>query len=199
MRKIYTRTGDDGTTGIFGGERVAKDNVRVEANGNLDELNSVIGLIRTMLDKEHKWQTLLKDIQIEIMSMMSITATPEVKRKDNPNRLRPEITTDMEYEMDIMTAAMSDNGYFILPGGTTLSAWLHMARVSARKAERRLVSLHRTDRLPEDVLKFINRLSDLFFIMARYELFNNGQEEEKWKEFGYKRKTKTHSVTENAE
>ena len=78
MRKIYTRTGDDGTTGIFGGERVAKDNVRVEANGNLDELNSVIGLIRTMLDKEHKWQTLLKDIQIEIMSMMSITATPEV-------------------------------------------------------------------------------------------------------------------------
>ena len=78
MRKIYTRTGDDGTTGIFGGERVAKDNVRVEANGNLDELNSVIGLIRTMLDKEHKWQTLLKEIQMgsPLIGRLSVNGVP---------------------------------------------------------------------------------------------------------------------------
>lgn len=168
MKKIYTRTGDAGKTGIFGGERVDKDDVRIEANGTLDELNTEIGVVRSLLPAEHEWHELLYEIQMELMAMMSLVATPSAKRTD-PNTLRPGLVTDFERAMDGMNASMEDNGYFILPGGTQVSAHLQVARVTARRAERRLCTLHRNDPLPPLVLSFVNRLSDLFFVMARYE------------------------------
>lgn len=188
MRRIYTRTGDNGTTGIFGGERVEKDDIRIEANGTIDELNTVIGIVRSLLPERDEWHGWLYEIQMELMACMSHVATPSTRRIENPNTLRTDLTGILEKRMDAMNAAMEDNGYFILPGGTQVSAQLHHARVIARRAERRLCTLHRQDPVPQSLLEFINRLSDLFFVMARYEMYRQHSTEEKWKAFGYKRK-----------
>ena len=188
MRRIYTRTGDNGTTGIFGGERVEKDDIRIEANGTIDELNTVIGIVRSLLPEQDEWHGWLYEIQMELMACMSHVATPSARRIENPNTLRTDLTGILEKRMDAMNAAMEDNGYFILPGGTQVSAQLHHARVIARRAERRLCTLHRQDPVPQSLLELINRLSDLFFVMARYEMYRQHWTEEKWKAFGYKRK-----------
>ncbi len=188
MRRIYTRTGDNGTTGIFGGERVEKDDIRIEANGTIDELNTVIGIVRSLLPERDEWHGWLYEIQMELMACMSHVATPSTRRIENPNALRTDLTGILEKRMDAMNTAMEDNGYFILPGGTQVSAQLHHARVIARRAERRLCTLHRQDPVPQSLLEFINRLSDLFFVMARYEMYRQHWTEEKWKAFGYKRK-----------
>lgn len=190
MKRIYTRTGDKGTTGIFGGMRVPKDDIRIEANGCIDELNVVIGVVRTMLPAEDEWQKMLYEVQMQLMAVMSQVATPSDIRDRNPNLLSDELTGKCESWMDAMMEQMEENGYFLLPGGTPVSAQLQMARVVARRAERRLWTLHRQDPLPDTVLQFLNRLSDLFFVMARFELYKNNLPEERWKEFAYKRKLK---------
>lgn len=112
--KVYTRTGDKGTTGIHGGARVPKDDIRIEANGCLDELNAVIGIVRSMLPAEDNWQELLHTIQRELMVVMSHVATPDGVL--NPNLLSAaELTVRCEQEMDAMTAGLKENGYFLLP------------------------------------------------------------------------------------
>ena len=178
MKRVYTKTGDKGTTGIHGGMRVPKDDIRIEANGCLDELNAVIGIVRSMLAAKDAWQELLHAVQRELMVVMSHVATPS--GVVNPNPLSAaELTLRCEQEMDAMTVLlMTDNGYFLLPGGTPM----------ARRAERRLWTLHRQDPVNEDILRFINRLSDLFFVMARMEMQRQDWPEEKWQEFAYKRK-----------
>ena len=187
MKRIYTRSGDKGTTAIHGGERVPKDNIRIEANGCLDELNAVIGIIRSLLPEKDEWQQLLYTIQYELMIIMSHVATPS--GKVNPNTLNAaELTVRCEQEMDKMTASLTENGYFLLPGGTQVSAQLQLARTVARRAERRLWTLNREDTVNENILCFINRLSDLFFIMARFEMQRQNWPEEKWQAFAYKRK-----------
>ena len=188
MRKIYTRTGDDGTTGIHGGGRVPKDDIRIEANGCLDELNALIGIVRSMLEEDDPWQELLFTVQRELMTVMSHVATPSVIRKQNPNPVSEDMDRLCERWMDDMMEQLTDNGFFILPGGTPLAAQLQYARTVARRAERRLWSLHREDPVPAEILRFVNRLSDLFFVMARFELQRQNWPEEKWKSFAYKRK-----------
>lgn len=174
-------------TGIHGGMRVPKDDIRIEANGCVDELNAVIGIVRTMVSGNDIWQELLHDIQRELMVVMSHVATPS--GCVNPNQLSvSELVLRCEHAMDVMTAELHEHGYFLLPGGTPLSAQLHFARTVARRAERRLWTLHRQDAVPEDILRFMNRLSDLFFVMARMEMQQQGWPEEKWQEFAYKRK-----------
>lgn len=187
MKRIYTRTGDKGYTGLHGGERVPKDDIRIETNGCLDELNAVIGIIRSLLPAKDEWQELLHSIQRELMVVMSHVATPP--GITNPNKLQSsELTTRLEQEMDRLTGLLTDHGYFLLPGGTSVSAQLHFARTVARRAERRLWTLHRLEPLPMEILPFINRLSDLFFVMARMEMQRQNWPEEKWQEFAYKRK-----------
>lgn len=187
--KIYTKGGDKGKTGIHGGQRVDKDDIRIEANGCLDELNSMIGVVRAFLDNNHRWQHLLFKIQTEMMSIMSQVATPNELRDKNPNQLDEQIVYYLETEIDHMSNAIEDNNsYFVLPGGTLVSSHLHMARTIARRAERRLWTLNKTDEVPEIILKYINRLSDLFFTMARIEMSEQGKMDEKWKTFLYKRK-----------
>lgn len=189
--KIYTRGGDRGKTGIHGGERVDKDDIRIEANGCVDELNSMIGVVRSFLPVDHEWQELLFKIQSEIMVVMSHIATPSAIRERNPNTLDVDIVSFVESQIDELTQRMDDeNGYFILPGGSLVSSHLHMARTIARRSERRLWTLNREDELPPLVLQFINRLSDLFFIMARFEMFQQNYTEERWQHFLYKRKKK---------
>lgn len=187
--RIYTRGGDKGKTGIHGGLRIDKDDIRIEANGCIDELNSMIGVVRSFLPQEHEWQDLLFSIQSEIMVVMSHVATPSDIRSKNPNELNLNIVSFIESQIDTLTQKMDDgNSYFILPGGNPVSSHLHMARTIARRAERRLWTLNRKDELPAVILQFINRLSDLFFTMARFEMYSQGQMEEKWQHFLYKRK-----------
>lgn len=190
MRKIYTRTGDEGMTGIHGGERVPKDDIRIEANGCLDELNTLFGVIRSMLPETDEWQEKLYFIQRNMMIVMSHVATPSAIRDRNPNELPQELDKFCEDWMDEMMPQIEDNGYFILPGGTPLAAQLQYARAVARRAERRLWTLDRTDAVPREILRFINRLSDLLFVMARFEMQRQQWQEEKWLKFSYKRKKK---------
>ena len=173
-------------TGIHGGERVPKDDIRIEANGCIDELNTVIGIVRSLLPMKDAWQELLHDIQRELMV---VDADPERPGSGNPNELHAvEMTVQCEQAMDAMMFQLEDNGYFLLPGGTQVSAQLQFARAVARRAERRLWTLNREDPVPEDILRFINRLSDLFFVMARMEMQRQGWDEERWQSFAYKRK-----------
>lgn len=190
MRKIYTRTGDEGMTGIHGGERVPKDDIRIEANGCLDELNTLFGVIRSMLPETDEWQEKLYFIQRNMMIVMSHVATPSAIRDSNPNELPQDLDKFCEDWMDEMIPQIEDNGYFILPGGTPLAAQLQYARAVARRAERRLWTLDRTDAVPREILRFINRLSDLLFVMARFEMQRQQWQEEKWLKFSYKRKKK---------
>lgn len=188
--KVYTKTGDNGTTGIHGGERVPKDDIRIEANGCIDELNSMIGIVRSMLPESNGWQDKLFAIQRELMVVMSHVATPSVIRDKNPNILDTELVTKCESWMDSMMSQLTDNGYFLVPGGTPLAAHLQYARTLARRAERRLWTLNRQDKLPQSILVLMNRLSDLFFVMARYELQQQSWPEEKWQSFAYKNRKK---------
>lgn len=188
--RIYTRTGDTGTTAIHGGIRVPKTDIRIEANGCIDELNVAVGSIRTSLQPDHEWQSLLREIQLNLMTSMSLVATRNDMREKNPNSIPDDLTANVEKHIDEINAKCYPTDSFILPGGTPLASALHLARVTARKAERQLWRLHEVDAVPEKILKYLNRLSDLFFIMARFELQQSEHKEEIWREFGYKRKMK---------
>lgn len=188
---VYTKTGDKGKTGIHGGERVDKDDIRIEANGTADELNTVIGIVRAHMSPEHEWQPFLFRIQKEMMAVMSLIATPSEKIANNPNTFDTSLIADCEQMIDEMHEKIGKSRDFLLPGGNLVAAYLHLARTMARRCERRLWTLNKQNAVLSDILVFLNRLSDLFFVMARYELFINEKDEEVWKEFKYKsRKSK---------
>lgn len=187
--KIYTRGGDKGLTGIHGGRRVEKDDIRIEANGTLDELNSLLGLIRALIGEKHEWQEMLFYIQRSLMVVMSHVATPSDLRSQNPNVLPNDLDEYCEQQIDKLHAGLKHaSTHFILPGGNVLSAQCQVARTVARRAERRLWTLNRQDGVPAVILRFVNRLSDLLFTMARYEMDREGAEEERWQAFLYKKK-----------
>lgn len=190
MKRIYTRTGDSGTTGIHGGGRVPKTDARIEANGALDELNVAIGIVRSMLPASSPRQPWLREIQMNLMTVMSRVATPSERREMNPNPLPEGMTMTVEGWIDALAYECGPSEYFMLPGGTQVSAFMHQARVTARRAERRLWALNDRDAVEPEVLRYVNRLSDLFFIMARAEIAGAGLSEERWKEFVYKRRQK---------
>ncbi|WP_031526450.1 cob(I)yrinic acid a,c-diamide adenosyltransferase [Dyadobacter crusticola] len=186
--KIYTKKGDKGTTGLFGGSRVFKDDVRVECIGTLDEANSTIGLLRVKLGETHEWQGNLQKIQKDLMDMMSHLARPSDAKKENKNPMPVDGAAFCEQWIDELEAAMtSPSDYFLLPGGNEVSALCHVARTQMRRGERRLVSLIKTDEVNEAIPAYINRLSDLFFTLARAEMDKAGVAEEKWQLFLYKR------------
>lgn len=186
--KIYTRKGDKGTTGLFGGSRVPKDDIRVECIGTLDEVNSSIGLLRVKLSPEHAWQEKLHRIQKDMMDMMSHLARPSDTKKINTNPMPEDGAVFCETWMDELEAAMtSPSDYFLLPGGNEVSALCHVVRTQMRRGERRLVTLMKTDTVHTAIPEYINRLSDLFFILARAEMDKAGVAEEKWQLFLYKR------------
>jgi len=186
--KIYTKKGDKGTTGLFGGSRVSKDDVRIECIGTLDEANSTIGLLRVKLGDGHEWQPNLHKIQKDLMDMMSHLARPSDAKKENKNPMPVDGATFCEEWIDALEAAMtSPSDYFLLPGGNEVSALCHVARTQMRRGERRLVSLIKTDEVHEAIPAYINRLSDLFFTLARSEMDKAGVAEEKWQLFLYKR------------
>ena len=190
---IYTRRGDKGQTGVFGGKREYKDAPRLECLGALDEVNSTIGYLRSKLGEEHEWQPNLHRIQKDMMNMMSHLARPSDAKKVNENPKPEDGAEFCEQWIDEMEASMSSpSDYFLLPGGNEISALCHMCRTQMRRGERTLVTLMKED--PECVhdyiMAYINRLSDLFFTMARKEMDKHGVAEEKWNLFLYKRKKK---------
>lgn len=175
--KIYTKTGDGGETGLYGGNRVAKDSSRVEAYGTVDELNSVIGVARAALPTERDADgvdALLARIQSELFDLGAELATPPA-RLDTALGARVPLATEirvarLEGEIDFFEETLPPLKTFILPGGTPASAALHQARAVCRRAERRTVSLAHSEEetVRPEALHYLNRLSDLLFVLARH-------------------------------
>ena len=164
MKQIYTKTGDEGMTSLRDGVRVPKDDPRIEINGQIDQLNAYLGVVRSMLNETQDMASrqLIHAVQRELMTVMSHIATPE--GGVNPRELHAaEITTQLEQAID-----RSDyQGGFVVPGGgSKLSAFIHLVRTQARTVERRLWSLHRDHPVDGEVLVMMNRLSDYLFVLA---------------------------------
>ncbi len=194
--KIYTKKGDTGTTGLFGGSRVPKDDVRVECVGTFDEVNSTLGLLRVKLGNDHAWQPKLHKIQKDLMDMMSHLARPSDAKKVNTNPMPVDGAQFCEAWIDELEGQMTTaSDYFLLPGGNEVSALCHVVRTQMRRGERRLVSLLATDTVDAAIPAYINRLSDLFFTLARAEMDQAGVAEEKWQLFLYKRFKKADEPT----
>lgn len=180
MKKIYTKTGDEGMTSLRGGVRVPKDDVRIEANGTIDLLNALIGKLRVMPAISDDWKPYLQDIQKELMTVMSHVATPQ--DKTNPRLLHTdELTERMEQRMDEVMAMIEEHGHFIVPTGSMASAEIHIARTIARQAERRLWTVNRGYPVDPSMMRFMNRLSDFLFVMTKEQLQKEGIAPENWK------------------
>lgn len=163
--KIYTKTGDDGETGLFGGPRVRKNHPRIEAYGTVDELNAVLGLARTHAPPADL-DALLTRIQNELFDLGAVLATPDPEKFGMVGVGAAQIAA-LEQAIDRHEAELEPLKQFILPGGTQLAATLHLARVVCRRAERCLITLTDVEKISPDSLIYLNRLSDLLFVVAR--------------------------------
>lgn len=184
--KVYTKTGDNGTTALFGGTRVAKHHIRIESYGTIDELNSWLGLLRDQ-EVDSNTKNVLTLIQNRLFTVGAILATDPDKAilKNGKERLNiPKIsTTDIELlekEMDAMEAALPQMTHFILPGGHTAVSYCHIARTVCRRAERMASVLNESEPFDAQVLVYINRLSDYLFVLARKLSSDLHAEEIKW-------------------
>jgi len=184
--KVYTKTGDKGTTALFGGTRVPKHHIRIESYGTVDELNSYIGLIRDQ-EINQLYKNVLIEIQDRLFTVGAVLATDPEKAilKNGKERLNiPKISeADMallENEIDRMEEALPPMTHFVLPGGHTTVSFCHIARCVCRRAERLSVQLNEVEPIDESVLMYLNRLSDYLFVLARKLTFDLGAEEVKW-------------------
>ena len=173
---IYTRTGDRGKTGLFSGERVAKDDQRIEAYGSVDELNSILGVMAAMLppDSQELIET-LRGIQADLFTVGSwMSVTPDSAAVKQLPELKGGRIGDLEAHIDSLQAVLPALTHFILPGGHPTAAWAHVARSVCRRAERHAVRLYDgepgayTDEVYGTILRYLNRLSDYLFVLARY-------------------------------
>jgi cob(I)alamin adenosyltransferase len=180
LAKIYTRRGDDGSTGLFGGPRVRKDDLRVAAYGDVDELNSALGIAREEIP-EGDLRTLIAALQSELFTLGSELATPDAEAapKEIP-RIGAEHVSRLEMEIDRLTAELPPMRNFILPGGSKAGAELHFCRTVCRRAERKVVELAESSPIPTHALAYVNRLSDLLFVMARAANLRAGGREIPW-------------------
>ncbi len=166
--KLYTRTGDDGSTGLFGGDRVRKDNARIEAYGAVDELNAHLGLALSACDSNERLAALLAPIQSRLFDLGADLATPVGSaHEDKVKRLTETEVTDLEHLIDEIDGQNDEIRAFVMPGGTELAARLHVGRVVCRRAERAMVALTDSEEVNPSALRFMNRLSDLLFAAAR--------------------------------
>jgi len=161
LSKIYTRTGDDGTTGLGDGTRVPKDSVRVEAYGTVDELNSVLGVLLAVPHLPEAVAAILTDVQHELFDLGAELCIP------GHTVITAALVTRLETALDEFNDALPPLKEFILPGGGPAAAACHLARTVARRAERRVWTLAGAETVNPDVLRYLNRLSDLLFVLAR--------------------------------
>jgi cob(I)alamin adenosyltransferase len=169
ITKVYTRTGDDGTTGLGGGQRVPKDSIRIAAYGTVDELNSQVGAaIASGIEPE--LAEILRGIQNDLFHLGSdLCVTEEDKAARPVPKVESRHVEALEEAIDRLSADLPPLENFVLPGGTAGAAELHLARAVCRRAERLAVTLSRGERVGEQVVVYLNRLSDLLFVMARWE------------------------------
>ena len=184
--KVYTKTGDKGTTALFGGTRVPKDHIRIESYGTVDELNSYIGLIRDQ-EIDSRYKQILIRTQDRLFTAGAILATPPEKEVLKNGKLRldiPKITEAdillLENEIDAMESELPPMTHFVLPGGHTTVSYCHIARCVCRRAERLSVALSHNEPIDDMVLKYLNRLSDYLFVLARKLSSDLQADEVKW-------------------
>lgn len=182
--KIYTRTGDKGQTSLLGGMRVAKDSLRIEAYGTVDELNSHLGMLRDLSGDAKK--ELLISIQTKLFDIGSRLASgteEQAERFKVPRTTDADITA-LEQEMDDMDRELPEMRNFILPGGHVAVSQAHICRTVCRRAERGVIRLATEEQVPEIIVRYLNRLSDLLFVLARWTAQRSGAEEIPWKPRG---------------
>ena len=184
--KVYTKTGDTGTTALFGGTRVPKHHIRIESYGTVDELNSHIGLIRDQ-DMSDLYKNVLIEIQDRLFTVGAILATPPEKEtlKNGQPRLQNLgiVDSDIEFlenEIDTMEESLPPMTHFVLPGGHTTVSYCHIARCVCRRAERLAVHLNDIEPTDERVIKYLNRLSDYLFVLARKLSHDLNADEVQW-------------------
>jgi cob(I)alamin adenosyltransferase len=184
--KIYTKTGDAGKTSLFGGTRVPKYNLRIEAYGTIDELNAYIGLVRDQKIDTHTSEVLIK-IQTELFTLGAMLATPPEKEllKSGKERLNIEKTNEekialLEHEIDVMNEVLPPMTNFILPGGHTTVSYCHIARCICRRAERITTQLSDESSVDPQILVYLNRLSDYLFVLARKLTLDTKAQEIPW-------------------
>lgn len=176
--KIYTKTGDKGQTSLFGGKRVPKYNLRIKAYGTIDELNSFTGLLRSQNIREEDKQVLLK-IQNGLFNIGALLASEDISKLKTllPTEEKLKI---LEKEMDKIDAAIPELKKFVLPGGNQSIAYSHVCRSVCRRAERLIVELADETKIDENIIKFVNRLSDYFFLLSRKIAFDFNVDEVIW-------------------
>jgi cob(I)alamin adenosyltransferase len=180
--KLYTRTGDAGTTGLFGGDRVSKCHQRLVAYGTLDELNSMLGVLALHLDPALESHAALGMVQRDLFALGAVLATPPAKTGQVAKRLTHPTwpIPAMEADIDRLAAMAPAMTHFVLPGGCPASAHGHWARTVCRRAEREVVALGGTEPVPPEVVVYLNRLSDWLFALARAANAVAGVEDVKW-------------------
>src|SRR3989442_14838003 len=187
ITRVYTRLGDKGDTGLVGGRRVPKDSPRIEAYGTVDELNAIVGLVRTFNEERldqgehHRWlDEVLRKIQNELFDLGSELATPPGAEYEGMFKLGETEVTALERLMDHCQQDLEPLRSFTLPGGGRINAFLHQARTVCRRAERRGPELSRGGPLGEGPLRYRNRVGDTFFLLGRWGAQNKGEREKLW-------------------
>jgi cob(I)alamin adenosyltransferase len=182
INKIYTRTGDDGSTGLVGGERIAKNSDRVSAYGDVDELNSCVGLARTesLESGDHEMAALLEVIQHRLFDIGAELACPRGELFPGMTPFSSAHATALENAIDETTEGVPVLKSFVLPGGSRLNSALHIARAVARRAERTVLDLAAKEPVSREICIYINRLSDLLFALARRACHDQGKPEFLW-------------------
>jgi cob(I)alamin adenosyltransferase len=187
ITRVYTRTGDGGETGLVGGKRVPKDAPRIEAYGTIDELNSIVGLARAFNEESlgagdaHRFlDSVLRQIQDELFDLGSELATPDDFFQEGMYRVGDREVKKIEQLIDECQKELKPLKSFILPGGGKIGAYLHQCRTVCRRAEREIIRLSRVEEISEWPLKYVNRLSDLFFVLSRWISNQTGEQEYLW-------------------
>jgi cob(I)alamin adenosyltransferase len=189
ITRVYTRTGDQGKTSLAGGQRVSKDHLRIEVYGTVDELNSVVGLVRAFnrpltkrLSQARTLETELHRIQNRLFDIGSLLATlpKDQKRFKKMPKITSEEVVYLEKLMDVCQKDLEPLEEFILPTGDPVTSFLHLARTVCRRAERLCVRLNRTEKIDSEILKYLNRLSDAFFVLARWMSRAQAEPETLW-------------------
>jgi len=186
ITRVYTRVGDDGHTALVGGRRVPKDDLRIEAYGTLDELNSIVGLARVFNSEaaataaRERLDYILRVLQNELFDLGSELATPNDAHYDGMFRVGDAEIAALEKLIDECQEDLEPLSSFILPGGGKVSAFLHQARTVCRRAERIVLDLGRHDDIGSGPLRYLNRLSDLFFVLSRWAGKHAGESEFLW-------------------
>lgn len=180
--KIYTKTGDAGETGLFGGDRVSKSHVRIAAYGDVDELNSLLGVVLSLSDVDILKPSLEK-IQNTLFDAGSVLATPDLQKLFGKvsGFIDPQDIEFLEKEMDRMDKDLTPLKNFILPGGDPIAAHLQLARTLCRRAERQVVLLVEQEPIPQEIVIYLNRLSDYLFVLARWVNMKKKVSEPIWK------------------